>query len=228
MRVATVTREHEHLVDEVLSHERVKIEHVPIGRQVDALDTYRRARLRLVEELGLEPGPDLQDLERRILTQDPALTPPARGRAPVGAPERLGRRWMVVAGAAVLLAALVATGVVLTASGTGVVTVAPNTLAAIDTHDGHIVGAVAVGARPGPVASGSGSLWVANLDDQSRVTVFDIDLDTKKISADFPSAAVRESCYEAIRERGYTVVSSGDQTDSTGSPARRQLGLKAK
>jgi copper chaperone CopZ len=60
------------------------------------------------------------------------------------------------------------------------------------------------------------------------VTVFDIDLDTKKISADFPSAAVRESCYEAIRERGYTVVSSGDQTDSTGSPARRQLGLKAK
>jgi stress response protein YsnF len=41
VRVATVTREHEHLVDEMVSHERVEIEHVPIGRQVDAVPPVR-------------------------------------------------------------------------------------------------------------------------------------------------------------------------------------------
>src|SRR3954447_21488156 len=45
------------------------------GRQGDALDEYRQARRTLSEELGLEPGPQLQELERRILNQDPALLP---------------------------------------------------------------------------------------------------------------------------------------------------------
>jgi DNA-binding SARP family transcriptional activator len=43
------------------------------GRQAEALETYRAARRRLVDEVGLEPGPDLQELERQILAQDPAL-----------------------------------------------------------------------------------------------------------------------------------------------------------
>lgn len=43
------------------------------GRQVDALDVYREARTTLVEELGIEPGGRLRDLERAILSQDPAL-----------------------------------------------------------------------------------------------------------------------------------------------------------
>ena len=43
------------------------------GRQAEALDVYRRLRRTLVDELGLEPGPALQELERAILTQDPAL-----------------------------------------------------------------------------------------------------------------------------------------------------------
>ena len=47
------------------------------GRQADALESYRIARRRLVEELGLEPGRELQELERAILAQDPALEPPA-------------------------------------------------------------------------------------------------------------------------------------------------------
>ena len=37
------------------------------GRRVDALDTYRLARERLVSGLGIEPGPELRDLEQRIL-----------------------------------------------------------------------------------------------------------------------------------------------------------------
>jgi DNA-binding SARP family transcriptional activator len=43
------------------------------GRQADALDAYRDARAVLVDELGIEPGPALQELERAILRQDPAL-----------------------------------------------------------------------------------------------------------------------------------------------------------
>ena len=43
------------------------------GRQAEALEAYRTARATLVEELGIEPGPALQELERAILRQDPAL-----------------------------------------------------------------------------------------------------------------------------------------------------------
>ena len=43
------------------------------GRQAEGLEVYRRARTLLTEELGLEPGIELQELERAILVQDPAL-----------------------------------------------------------------------------------------------------------------------------------------------------------
>lgn len=43
------------------------------GRQADALACYRDARHALVDELGIEPGPQLRELEEAILRQDPAL-----------------------------------------------------------------------------------------------------------------------------------------------------------
>jgi DNA-binding SARP family transcriptional activator len=43
------------------------------GRQAEALQVYQQTRNTLVEELGLEPGPALQRLEKAVLTQDPAL-----------------------------------------------------------------------------------------------------------------------------------------------------------
>ena len=43
------------------------------GRQADALTAYQDARARLVDELGLDPGQALQQLEKQILLQDPAL-----------------------------------------------------------------------------------------------------------------------------------------------------------
>jgi DNA-binding SARP family transcriptional activator len=40
------------------------------GRQAEALEAYHDARRYLAEELGLDPGPDLQELEHAILTQE--------------------------------------------------------------------------------------------------------------------------------------------------------------
>jgi predicted ATPase/DNA-binding SARP family transcriptional activator len=53
------------------------------GRQADALAAYQLARRHLVDELGIEPGRELVDLEHRILDHDPALATPAPGAAPV-------------------------------------------------------------------------------------------------------------------------------------------------
>jgi DNA-binding SARP family transcriptional activator len=53
------------------------------GRQAEALEAYQDARRALVDGLGIEPSPALQELERSILRQDPALeveAPPARVR----------------------------------------------------------------------------------------------------------------------------------------------------
>src|SRR5437762_6765937 len=51
-------------------------------RQAEALDAYQQARQVLVEELGIEPSPLLQRLQRGILAQDPALERPAGISAP--------------------------------------------------------------------------------------------------------------------------------------------------
>jgi DNA-binding SARP family transcriptional activator len=45
------------------------------GRQAEALEAYREARSTFVGELGIEPGPALQQLEQAILRQDPSLRP---------------------------------------------------------------------------------------------------------------------------------------------------------
>jgi DNA-binding SARP family transcriptional activator len=43
------------------------------GRQAEALDVYQAGRTLLAEELGLEPGHELKDLQHAILAHDPGL-----------------------------------------------------------------------------------------------------------------------------------------------------------
>jgi DNA-binding SARP family transcriptional activator len=52
------------------------------GRQAEALQAYQDGRRALGEELGLQPGPALQQLEQAILRQDASLDLPASGQAP--------------------------------------------------------------------------------------------------------------------------------------------------
>lgn len=57
------------------------------GRQADALAAFRQADHRLRTELGIEPGPDLRELHRRVLAADSNLLvrrPPAIADGPVG------------------------------------------------------------------------------------------------------------------------------------------------
>lgn len=56
------------------------------ARQAEALEVYQCARRVLVDELGIEPGPALQELERRILQHDPSLDLPRAEPAPVSMP----------------------------------------------------------------------------------------------------------------------------------------------
>ena len=62
------------------------------GRQADALASYRAARETLVDELGLEPGAELQELERAILRRDPSLAPADGTPLPPSAPDGAVRR----------------------------------------------------------------------------------------------------------------------------------------
>lgn len=55
------------------------------GRQAEALRAFAKTKAFLVEELGIDPSPDLQLLEEKILRQDPALdAPPSRLATPPG------------------------------------------------------------------------------------------------------------------------------------------------
>lgn len=61
------------------------------GRPAEALDTYRRLRVHLADELGADPGPDLQRLHTAILREDPALHPAAPAVADPPATSELAR-----------------------------------------------------------------------------------------------------------------------------------------
>ena len=55
------------------------------GRQAEALRAYTEIRARLVDELGIEPGQPLRELQARILAQDPSLGPASAPAGPAPA-----------------------------------------------------------------------------------------------------------------------------------------------
>lgn len=139
------------------------------GRQAEALEAYQRTRRSLDDQLGIEPGPALRELERKILNQDESLgTPPAAVPAEVS-----GRRRPVALAVAafVLAAAAVAAFLVTRDSAGGLNEIPPNYVGLIDPKTNTIVAAIPVGNRPGPVVAGAGSVWVANLQDRNLTKI---------------------------------------------------------
>ena len=76
-RHASLIAELRRLVDEHPLRERLRAQLALAlyrdARQGDALAALRDARAHLADELGVDPGPELRDLEERILRQDPGL-----------------------------------------------------------------------------------------------------------------------------------------------------------
>ncbi|MEK2492112.1 AfsR/SARP family transcriptional regulator [Kitasatospora purpeofusca] len=56
------------------------------GRRAEALEVFQNGRQVLVDQLGIEPGAELQELHRGVLADDPALLLPAAGVPVVGVP----------------------------------------------------------------------------------------------------------------------------------------------
>jgi ABC-type transport system substrate-binding protein/DNA-binding SARP family transcriptional activator len=141
------------------------------GRQTEALEAYRADRRRLVEELGLEPSPELQRLERAILAHDPSLAAPARvpppdGGAAAKARSLIGRRdRLLVAAGVVVLAAVAVLAALRLSRGSGTLTALPNSIGVIDARHNSLSDVIAAGGVPGGIAYGEGGAWVTDTPD---------------------------------------------------------------
>ena len=108
------------------------------GRQADALDAYRATRRRLNDELGIEPGRELRDLERRILNQDASLGEVPTPEQPAPATRRLP--YLVAAGVALVLASIAVVTLPALRDGPGGLSeVPPNYVGIIDPETNDVV-----------------------------------------------------------------------------------------
>jgi YVTN family beta-propeller protein len=149
------------------------------GRQAEALAVYQEFRRAMSEQLGLEPGPGLRQLELAILGHDQALDLPASVPAPQ--PRRAGVSTLraVMARADVRRLTLTVAGLVLIAlvlvvasSGGAKPLIPSNSIGQLDPSDGSLSNVVAVGASPSALAVGEGAVWAV---DYNAGTVAQID-----------------------------------------------------
>jgi YVTN family beta-propeller protein len=131
------------------------------GRQTDSLEVFQTARRRLLDGLGLEPGPELRELQQRILRHDLTLGAPRRFPAMAGPGSRrtLARVGLLGLTAVVIIAVLLGAGGAsrhhgLRAGTSGIVSIAPSS--------DRVVSATPLTGAPGALTAGYGSVWVAD------------------------------------------------------------------
>jgi peptide/nickel transport system substrate-binding protein len=157
------------------------------GRQGEALAAFQAGRQRLVGDLGLEPSPQLGELQRKILEHDPSLAAPGlqSGVEPPERPRRNRRKAVAIGAAAAVVAGAVSLGIVL---GTGGTTASSRGAAAarvvgLNSSSGAVADSVPLPGNPASIAAGYGSLWLA---DPNAGAVVRVDLDSQAVTDRIP------------------------------------------
>ena len=189
------------------------------GRQAEAVNAYADARRALSEELGIEPGAELRDLERRVLAHDPTLHHRGARDSPRPAvvcgdggffwPERrcCSRPWSPRPRSSSPAAA----------PRPGSPRLAGDSVGLIDPTSGRIVGQFPVGATPSQVVAGEHAMWTAN-SDQSIVARVDLTTgDVRRTGAPTPTGLALGA--------GSLWVSSATPLGNSGAYAIRLLRL---
>ena len=221
---AELTPELERLVDEHSLRERLlaslMLALYRAGRQTDALHVFQTARRRLVDELGIEPGPELHELQRRILQHAPTLGAPRR-LAPLSGPRRARSLAVVALGA---LAALIVGVFVLSAGATGrrpSLAVGVSGIVSVDAAPERLASATPLAGNPGSVTAGGGSVWVA---DPVAERVYQVDpesgsvIDRIPVGAEPGSIAGGDGAVWVVSTVGSTVTRIDPSTDTAAPP----------
>ena len=159
----------EALIDEHPLRERLHAQRMlalyRAGRQADALNAYREARSVLVDQIGVEPGAELRQLQEAILAQDPALdhTPPTPAQAtPAVRPLRPRAAPVLAVAGLLLFAGVLAFGISRVAQPDRHSGIDENHVGLIDADSARITAEYRVGNGPEAMAVGAGSVWAAN------------------------------------------------------------------
>ena len=201
------------------------------GRQAEALEAYRETRQHLLDELGINPSPTLQQLEQAILRQDLALElapesfaredgqPPVEPTSPKRRLPSIDhwRPALVAVGVAGLLVAAAAGAIVLFNGGSSrsLGGVDANAVGILDPKTGEINAEVLLHSAPDQVAAGAGSIWAVS---PNRQTVSRLDQATRHIGQEIDVGAGPTGIAYSPIGRAVWVANSLDGTVSRIDP----------